>query len=305
MLRDSLQLLPILSQRDLRILTRPSLHHISPFINLLRYRLSPDRISQPLNMAYVNTYTPPPPVPPPSDTAYYGPDPYDINFAFPLPLPLLESARIRLTPFIPSLHAPLYAERVQGYEDDLYRYLPSDLAGLPNFLRYVEGYRSKPSWILFAVIDKTGTPDAGLGGRLAGIFGLVNIDADQLWAEITPALVFREYRGTGVAAHATALLLRYCLERPSRIKGCLGLRRVQWAANPTNLPSVGLAEKMGFVREGTLRWNKVLRAGKDGDEPSPEDPERRKGRHSAVLSVCWVDWEGGVRERVEEVLAKK
>ncbi|KII90893.1 hypothetical protein PLICRDRAFT_39496 [Plicaturopsis crispa FD-325 SS-3] len=252
-------------------------------------------------MSYVNLYKPASASPPP-DAPYYGPDPYDINWAFPLPV--LETERIYLTPFIPALHADAYIDAVRGYEEDLYRYIPFDMIGLTKFTHWVENMmRRDPTYILFAVIDKR-KPDAShpeFGGSIAGIFGLIQTSPQHLTSEIGPALVLPEFRGSGVSVDATRLLLKYCLDLPSA--SGLGLRRVQWTANPMNVPSVKLAQKVGLRLEGTIRWRWVLLEGKDGKETRKEDPVQAKGRDSATLSACWDDWEGGLRESTYAALS--
>ena len=55
---------------------------------------------------------------------YYGPDPYDVNWMMPLHEATLESERVKLTPFIPSLHAREYAEQSAAHPG-LHRYFPS------------------------------------------------------------------------------------------------------------------------------------------------------------------------------------
>jgi hypothetical protein len=53
----------------------------------------------------------------PLPSVYYGPDPYDINWMMPLHEATLESDRVKLTPFIPSLYARPYADQVKAHPD--------------------------------------------------------------------------------------------------------------------------------------------------------------------------------------------
>ena len=55
-----------------------------------------------------------------------------------------------------------------------------------------------------------------------------------------------EDRGQGYATHALRLVTRWALEE-------LGIARVQLWAEPDNIPSLRVAERSGFVREGVLR----------------------------------------------------
>jgi len=96
--------------------------------------------------------------------------------------------------------------------------------------------------------------------------------------------------------------MRFCFDLPSA--GGLGLRRLQWTANPVNKASIKVAEKMGFVYEGTMRWTLVLQEGKEGKGSREGDPVGGPGRDSVLLAICWDDWEGEVRERVVKLMEK-
>lgn len=58
-------------------------------------------------------------------------------------------------------------------------------------------------------------------------------------------------RGRGVATRALGLLCRYAF-------GALGVHRVELWIDPDNAPSLGVAERAGFVREGLLRSFRVI-----------------------------------------------
>jgi hypothetical protein len=83
-------------------------------------------------MGYTNSYKAPdvPTLLP----GYYGPDPYDINWIMPLHEQTLESDRVKLTPFIPSLYAREYAEQAATHPE-LHRYISLDVSTLDNYLR--------------------------------------------------------------------------------------------------------------------------------------------------------------------------
>ena len=78
-----------------------------------------------------------------------------------------------------------------------------------------------------------------------GFIGIVRYDAAGRTAELG-YIVAPEARGRGVAARALGLLTAWCLDG-------LGLERVELRIDPANLPSVRLAERVGYVREGVLR----------------------------------------------------
>jgi RimJ/RimL family protein N-acetyltransferase len=247
-------------------------------------------------MPFVNLYRPHS-VEPVIDS--YGPDPYDINFPFPVHPESLENELVTLTPFIPREHAALFWEKISAAKGEILRYIPWDLNTIEDFLHMIElKMRRSPEYLLFAVIDKTHADEQKLGGALAGMIGLLKTVTAQLSTEVGPVIVFPNFQRTHVTSNAIGLLLRYCLEVPNVSPPGLGLRRVQWMAHPDNAASVRCAEGMGFCIEGTLRWARVLPTSnglpaREGD-PIPE----KAGRHNVLLSVCWDDWENGVRESV-------
>jgi len=249
-------------------------------------------------MAYTNSYKAPdvPTLLP----GYYGSDPYDINWIMPLHETTLESDRIKLTPFIPSLHAKAYAEQVAAHPE-LHRYIPFNPSTLDEVLTKVElMVRRQPTWILFAIIDKARR------GTFVGTIGLIRTSSANLSAEIGWAVVFPEFQRTYVTSNAIGILLQYCLELPSNPqRPGLGLRRVQWTAHTDNRPSHAAAKRMGFKEEGVLRWSYVIPEGFEGNRiPLREgDPESLKpGWNSLVFSLCADDWESGGREHVQRMI---
>jgi precorrin-2 C(20)-methyltransferase len=90
----------------------------------------------------------------------------------------------------------------------------------------------------FAVIDRD-------GGALCGTIGLFRVDWSQLTCEVgygmRPGL-----RGRGYATDALRLVSEWAL------RDC-GLHRVELRAATTNLASIRVAEKGGFLREGLAR----------------------------------------------------
>ncbi|THH00572.1 hypothetical protein EW026_g1992 [Hermanssonia centrifuga] len=262
-------------------------------------------------MSFTNSYKPPPPVAELSEAELYGPDPYDINFTLPLHLPSLETERVKLQPFIPSIHAKHYWEKASE-DPDLFRYYPVAHPTLESYLTYHETkVRADPANTLLIIIDKT-KPDPEHpeydGGSLAGALGLFYTSADHLSSEIAYVVIFPAYQRTHVASNAIGVLMRYCLELPTATPQGLGLRRVQWCAHDKNLASARLAERMGFKREGIIRWRWVLPEvlARDGMKPSENDKyPTRYGRNTLCLSVCWDDWESGVREVVEKNINRR
>ncbi|EJC99179.1 uncharacterized protein FOMMEDRAFT_94201 [Fomitiporia mediterranea MF3/22] len=228
----------------------------------------------------------------------------DPNFVFPVRD--LESARVKLTPFDPLLHGEEYFQKSKEVPEIYKLYHSGPFNSREEFFdEYIEERIQKdPNSVLFAILDKTsenqlislpeGTP------RLAGTIGLLNTKLVNQSTEIGTIVVFPEFQKTHVTSNAIGLLLHYCLELPAEhAKGelkygpGLGLRRVQWTAHGENTQSVRTAERMGFRKEGLMRWDRPLREGKIGLHVSPERAAVRAGVgiHIWMLSLCWDDWE--------------
>jgi RimJ/RimL family protein N-acetyltransferase len=102
--------------------------------------------------------------------------------------------------------------------------------------RYEEG-RAEGSREGFALVD---TDD----GSFLGIGVAVNLDREGRQAELG-YIVAREARGRGVATEALRLLTEWGFEQ--------GLVRLELQINADNEASMRVAERCGYVREGTLR----------------------------------------------------
>jgi RimJ/RimL family protein N-acetyltransferase len=89
-------------------------------------------------------------------------------------------------------------------------------------------------------------------GKIVGAIGLFHADWDVRSAEAGYG-VRSDERGRGYATEALVAASRWALTQG-------GIQRVWLTANVDNLASVRVAEKAGFVREGTLR-----RAGLEAD----------------------------------------
>jgi len=231
----------------------------------------------------------------------------DINATFCLPLPVLENDRIKLTPFVPTLHQQLFYALSTAHPEAFHHlpYGPSK-AELDHLL--FTRIAPDPSMALYTVLDKssanTNADATGKGDDypFAGTMGWIGASAQHLKAEIGFVTVFPAFQRKGIATQAAGLMLRYALDLPS--DGGLGLRRVQWQAYIENSKSVRLAESLGFVKEAVFRWDRVhhetdeLVNGTSSYRPRVGDPkEGHPGRNAVVLAICWDDWEKE-RERI-------
>lgn len=204
---------------------------------------------------------------------------------------------------------------------EIFRYLPfGPFQDVDDFLtNLIEARVSKDSgYILFAVYDKTRLAASTEHlGAFAGLIGLINSSARNLVTEIGFIMILPPFQCTHVASNAVGILLHFALNTPNYYSDQVGgladsslsLRRVVWQTNALNAASVRLAERMGFNKEGMLRWDRVLPLGKGevGNKIEIRDGDPCKGcvgRDTALLSLCWDDWEKQARERVDEIMKR-
>src|SRR5206468_2233818 len=102
---------------------------------------------------------------------------------------------------------------------------------------YEQGWRDGTR-VGFAIVDR-------FTGRFLGMAVFVQLAMDAREAEVG-YIVGPVARGRGVGSHALRLLTDWGL-------GPFGLRRIELRADVTNLASLRVAERCGYVREGTLR----------------------------------------------------
>ncbi|KIJ68738.1 hypothetical protein HYDPIDRAFT_173393 [Hydnomerulius pinastri MD-312] len=239
-------------------------------------------------------------------------EPYDVNFS--LPVRELENDRVKVTPFIPSLHAELMFEGSISHPELFDHISFGPAKALDEWTDQVfEPSRSKSNRILYAIIDKTRSPspDAPVSAAdFAGIIGYILPDSSSikmLSAELGPIMVLPPFQRTHVATHAMGLLIQYALDLPSA--GGLGLRRLQYQTDENNETSTRMAERLGFKKEALLRWDRVA----PGDVQAHNGIQLREGdarpgtvgRNTYMLSLCWDDWEGGEREKLREQMERR
>jgi len=200
----------------------------------------------------------------------------------------------------PAIHGDWYWENTKDHPE-AYKYLP--FGPFDSKDQFIGGFFER--WIqpdrgftAYAAYDKVFEPNP----TPAGIIGLLDASPMNLSVEMGLVVAFARYQRTHLTSNMIGLLLQYCLELPEN--GGLGLRRVQWQANVQNEASIKVALRMGFQHEGVKRWERIVPAsvGKPNTVerlPREGDPRRKDlGRHTAVLGLCWDDWEDGTREEV-------
>ena len=179
-----------------------------------------------------------------------------------------------------------------------------------NFLEAVVD--PSPSWMFYAVIDRTRPSSSRTNdppGALAGTIAYLRSSAEHRVTEIGFVITLPLFQRTNVTSNAVGLLLQYALEPPEY--GGLGLRRVQWCANSVNTASRKVAERMGFVFEGVIKWDKVFKDGmnrgkvENGRGVPPGAEKGDIGRDTALYGISWEEWGNGGREKVGRIMERR
>lgn len=158
---------------------------------------------------------------------------------------------------------------------------------------------------LFAIIDLTCSTTNDETAGLAGIALFSSTSPSNRCSEIG-YIVFPQFQRTHVTTNAVGLMLQHAFDT----KDGMGLRRVSWQTSSMNIASQRSAERMGFTKEGVLRWTGVYPGGKrkqkqgNGRELPPGDDENDLGRDTVVYSVCWDEWESGIKDRMTVLMGK-
>ncbi|GAA5862863.1 hypothetical protein JCM1840_002304 [Sporobolomyces johnsonii] len=278
---------------------------------------------------YLNGYTAPERLQEEEYHASTAREEYDLNFCYPVPEERLETkGGVRIVPLIPSLHGPrlfqLFSAGPEGFRWLPYGPFPTYAA----FLTLLEFARRDSGTLLFAVYDLALEFDDGVEEdfeaeaamglreeRIAGIVGVSKSVPANRMTEIGHLHIPAPFQRTHVLTHAISLVLSWLLDAPSpALPSALGLRRVQWFANASNVPSIRAAERLGLVKEAAhLAWERILPRAKDGvelpaflqGERREEELERGLGRHSSVLAMGWDTWEERGREQVRRLVERE
>ena len=104
--------------------------------------------------------------------------------------------------------------------------------------------RSRPNWRCFAIFA---------GERLAGMSCYIGIEPERGVLEIGNTYYIPEMRGTGLNRHVKDLML-------ARAFGC-GFRRVEFRVDSRNARSQAAMAKLGAVREGVIRQERITWTG--------------------------------------------
>jgi len=157
----------------------------------------------------------------------------------PLPVPTLQTARLRLRPFVEADAADLFALQSNAY---VLRYWDAPPWSDPQRAeRFVEACRQMAEEGTAVRVAVERAED----GAFIGWCSLHHWDADHRRASLGYCFTDAAW-GRGYATEAAGALLGWAFDT-------LGLRRVQAETDTRNVASARVLEKLGFVREGTLR----------------------------------------------------
>ncbi|CRG85958.1 hypothetical protein PISL3812_02961 [Talaromyces islandicus] len=212
----------------------------------------------------------------------------------------LENDLVALEIFDPSVHAAQFVEALPHLSTYLILPTIKSEADFMNEL-YNKYIQSMPDTCLYAIINKVTAQEeteieTGKGkgkGQYAGVISLNATNPTNAVTEIG-VMIFPAWQRTHVATNAIGLLLQYTLDPPSA--GGLGLRRVEWKCHAGNEASRKTAARMGFELEGILRWDRVFPGGAvvlpvDALEKRNGTTGEVPGRHTAIYSIVWDEWE--------------
>ncbi|WRT64075.1 uncharacterized protein IL334_001003 [Kwoniella shivajii] len=256
---------------------------------------------------YLNNYKPQKAVLPKDVHLHTAPEDYDLNFCFEVKE--LRSNRVELRPFIPSLHAQLLTDGVSRCGSDLLKWLHADWYSLEGTLAWAETViRSQPSAMAFAIYTApTGsdTPVDPKDYEFAGTISMINSDVANMTSEPGWICILDKFQRTHVLTHAAGLVIHRILDMPS--EGGLGLRRCQWYTTTLNDKSQAAAQRLGFKLDGILNTHRVLPKGKVGVRPGRKGDyqEDQMTRDSWLACISWDQWEDGVRDHLDQLMARR
>lgn len=162
-------------------------------------------------------------------------------------------------------------------EPEIWRYSSLPAAGEEHFRRYIatalEARQSGREYP-FIVFDKR-------SGQYAGSTRFYDIQLANQSLQLGYTWYGKAFQRTGLNRHCKYLLLDFAFEQ-------LGMIRVEFRADARNERSINAMKAIGCTVEGILR----------STMPNAEGGRR----DSIILSILKNEWEGGVKERLREMI---
>ena len=153
----------------------------------------------------------------------------------------LSGRLVRLEP-IDVRHA---ADLAQAASPELFTYhFPPPSLSAEGFRAQIEHLRKLPNWLPFAIV-------LAATGRAVGVTCYLDIRAKDRGLEIGFTWLAKDHHGSLINPECKYLLLRHAFDG-------LGALRAQLKTDSRNVQSQRAIEKLGAVREGTLRKQMVM-----------------------------------------------
>lgn len=159
----------------------------------------------------------------------------------------LSGKRVKLLPMQLEHTAGLFEA---GQNKEIWRYMPMKMESLRDMTRLVEealAAKAKGTEYPFVIIDQE-------SNRIVGSTRFLDISVPNRNLEIGWTWHTPEVWRTGVNTESKYLLLQYCFEQLQTV-------RVQIKADARNQRSLQAIERIGAVKEGTLRHNRYVHDG--------------------------------------------
>ena len=128
-------------------------------------------------------------------------------------------------------------------DPDIWQIFPVSFAP-DRFDASFDALRARAGWIRFALYD---------GEAFVGMSCYLNIDASRQTLEIGSTFYRPSHRGSGFNARAKAMMLERAFDS--------GFRRVEFRVDKRNLRSQAAMTKLGAVREGVMRADRITWTG--------------------------------------------
>ncbi|KPL60303.1 hypothetical protein AM506_06735 [Rossellomorea vietnamensis] len=160
--------------------------------------------------------------------------------------PTLENEKVKLIP----LEIKHSKELLEVNDPEIWRYMLLEITTLEEVEKWVTAavrLRDQQTALPFAVVLKE-------QNKIIGSTRLFEINLTQKSCELGSTWYSKDHQRSFVNSNCKYLILQYCFE-------VLGMMRVQLKTDERNLRSQKAIERMGAVKEGVLRKERILSGG--------------------------------------------
>ncbi|MCR8847928.1 GNAT family N-acetyltransferase [Rossellomorea sp. SC111] len=160
--------------------------------------------------------------------------------------PTLENEKIKLIP----LEIKHSKSLLEANDPEIWRYMLREITTIEEMEQWVAAairLREQQTALPFAVVLKE-------QNKIVGSTRLFEINLTQKSCELGSTWYSKDHQRSLVNSNCKYLILQYCFE-------VLGMMRVQLKTDERNLRSQKAIERMGAVKEGVLRKERILSGG--------------------------------------------